>query len=271
MANGVAITAFNPVQKAGLSKKLVIFISIAILLAIGGTTAGMRAHQSEQRRQAANAANHPKETITDAKTELSGENTEPEPAATQKQTTVAYTPKPTTTAPAPAATPAPVVNTTNCLPPNPSIYATYYIGMTNSAYLQTNSYSPTTKVYAALQFAGLLTAVDAKQTVFFAPNDYMFDNLTTAQKAWMNQSPENMRSVLGWHIVTSCITWDGVNPIKDKPNTTLMTLNTLNGPVTFTFNNHGELDGVPVAIWDWFTSNGSVTFITDFIKPPQVP
>lgn len=139
--------------------------------------------------------------------------------------------------------------------------------MTNAQYLNTNAYGETNELYDALQFAGLLDEVDTKQYVVFAPNDYAFNNLSAAQLAWMNQSPENMRSVLGWQIATSCITYDGVNPVKNA--TGLVTIQTLNGTVTYYPGSPGKIENTSVAIWDWFTSNGSVTFV-GFIKPPQI-
>ncbi|HUP26558.1 MAG TPA: fasciclin domain-containing protein [Candidatus Limnocylindrales bacterium] len=265
------------------NKKLLgIFSAAVVVLVAAGVFTTLRIRQNSQRHRTP-TTNAPQ--LTQSTGVASGSDSSlspqgsPTPASAPKPsiTSPAATPKPkapvTSPTPAPSVAPTPKpVNTTNCLPDNPSPYATHYIGMTNSGYLQTNSYGETNKLYAALQFAGLLSAIDAKQVVVFAPNDYIFDNkLTATQLAWMNQSPENMRSVLGWQIVTSCITWDGVNPVKDKPLGQAVTLNTLNGPVTYIHGGPGKVENADIAIWDWFTSNGSVTFITDFIKPPQVP
>ncbi|MDB5168645.1 MAG: hypothetical protein JWO41_1 [Candidatus Saccharibacteria bacterium] len=137
--------------------------------------------------------------------------------------------------------------------------------MTNSQYLQTNNYVNTNKLYAAFQFAGMINEINTKQYVVFAMDDSIWDNLTASQVAWMNASPANMRSVLGWQVATYCITYDGVNPIKGR--SAPLAFNTLNGTVTYTAGGVGQLDGTPVYIWDWFTSNGAVT-ITDFIHPP---
>lgn len=176
---------------------------------------------------------------------------------------------PSGSTPAPANPPAPP-NTTNCLPPNPGQYDTYYIGKTNSQYLQTNSYVTTTKLYSALQFAGLINTVNTKQYVVLAMDDSAWSALTQAQLDYMNASPANMRSVLGWQIITSCITWKGVNPVQDLPVGTTLTVNTINGPVTFTARASGGLGtfgNARVGIWDWFTSNGAVT-IAGFVKTP---
>lgn len=184
-------------------------------------------------------------------------------------------PKTTTTPSAPADTPAPApapaVNTTNCLPPNPSPYATHYISMTNSQYLQTNGYVNTTKMYAALQFAGLLNTINSKQYVVLAMDDSQWSNFTQAQLDWMNASPANMRSVIGWQVITSCITWNGVNPVKDMTVGTTRSVTTLNGPVTYLhLSSGGYFGNGKVAIWDWFTSNGSVT-IAGFVDTSSIP
>lgn len=187
--------------------------------------------------------------------------------------TKAGTPAKTTTiSPTPTPAPNPTPNTTNCLPPNPSPYATYYIGMTNSQYLQTNSYVHTTKLYAALQFAGLIDTINTKQYVVLAMDDTGWNSFTQSQLNWMNASPTNMRSVLGWQIITSCITWNGVNPVKDIPAGTTQSVNTLNGSVTFTSqaNGNGTFGNGTVGIWDWFTSNGSVT-IAGFVNTSSIP
>jgi len=211
-----------------------------------------------------------KDTVAKAQAQATSPpaNMPPPTAAASNQTTAKVKTPPVT----PAPTSTPWVNTKNCLPQNPSQYATYYIGMTNSQYLQTNGYGDTTKLYAALQFAGLIDTVNSKQYVVFAPDDWVFDNkLTAAQLAWMNQSPANMRAVLGWQIATSCITWAGVNPVENLATSTKVTVNTLNGPVTYTHGGPGTLGNAGIAIWDWFTSNGSVTFVTDFVDKSAIP
>lgn len=100
-------------------------------------------------------------------------------------------------------------------------------------------------------------------------DDAVWDDLTTSQQAWMNASPSNMASVLGWQVITSCITFDGVNPIKNMANGATRTVNTLNGPITYTQINNGQgtFGSATVAMWDWFTSNGSVT-LAGFVNPP---
>jgi hypothetical protein len=189
------------------------------------------------------------------------------------------TPKPTTPAPTSAPTPAPTAttaptpttNTTNCLSPSSSQYA-YYPSMTNSQYLQTNGYANTTKLYAALQFAGLINTINSKQYVVLAMDDSQWSNFTQAQLNWMNASPANMKSVLGWQIVTSCITWNGINPVKDMTNNATRTVTTLNGPVTYTHKTQGPgaFGNGKVGIWDWFTSNGAVT-IAGFVNTTSIP
>ena len=125
---------------------------------------------------------------------------------------------------------------------------------------------------AAIEFAGLKSQVDGKQVIVLTPNDYVFENkLTPSQLAWMNQSPANMKSVIGWHIITQCITYNGLNPTKDKASGTTISLTTLNGPITFTQTGYGKFENAEIAIWDFFTENGAVTFVTNFVKPPQVP
>ena len=190
-----------------------------------------------------------------------------ESGAIVNKTTSSVATKPSST-PLPA--PAPAPNTTSnaetngCLPPNASVYAKYYIGMSNSAYLQTNSYIETTKFRNALNYAGLLGTIDAKKTVVFAVSDYVFNNnLSASQLAYMNASPANMKSVLGWHIITSCVIWSNYIENVKSP----ITLNTLNGPVIYDPTT-GTVNGSSMGIWDWFTSNGAVHIISNLIAPP---
>ena len=185
---------------------------------------------------------------------------------------IATKPKTPALSPTPVPPPSSAPNTTNCLPPNPNSYATTYTNMTNSQYLQTNSYSNTTKFYAALQFAGLIGTINTKQYVVLAMDDSRWGNFTPTQLNWMNASPANMRSVIGWQIITSCITWNGVNPVKDMAAGATLTVNSLNGTVTFTsgVNGLGKFGNGPVGIWDWFTSNGSVT-IAGFVNLSSIP
>jgi hypothetical protein len=206
-------------------------------------------------------------------------------APTPPSTSVAAPPSPSKTttkpktsvinpapAPTPPPAPGPTPNTTNCLPPNPSSYATYFTGMTNAQYLQTNSYVNTTKIYAALQFAGLINTINTKQYVVLAMDDSQWNSFTQAQLNWMNASPTNMRSVLGWQVIISCITWNGVNPVKNMAAGATLTVNTLNGPVIFTSQTSGlgKFGNGSVSIWDWFTSNGSVT-IAGFVNLSSIP
>ncbi len=137
---------------------------------------------------------------------------------------------------------------------------------TNTAFMGTETYLATKKFKAALEFAGLTSIVDGKNTVVFTMTDSIFDSLSIAQKEYMNLSPENMRSVLGWHIITSCQTYASVFKNATAP----ITLQTLNGPVTYTTSGHGKVEAAEIAIWDWFTINGAVHYITGFIKPPQI-
>lgn len=178
------------------------------------------------------------------------------------------------TAPQAPSTPSaatPPASTTGCLPTNPSQYDLYYQHMTSSQYLQTNGYANTAKLYAGLQFAGLLDTVNRKQHVVLTMADGAWDNLSQAQRDWMNASPANMRSVLGWQVITSCITYKGVNPTKDMAAGTTQVVNTLNGSITYTAGGSmGKFENAPVYMWDWYTSNGAVTF-SDFVRPPVVP
>lgn len=132
-------------------------------------------------------------------------------------------------------------------------------------WMLSNSYSTAGKFKAAIDFAGLTSVVNSNNVVVFAPNDYVYDNyLTSDQKAFMEASPDNMRSVIGWHIVKSCVTWAGQTSGATSP----MTIQTLNGPVTYTPGSPGKVNNARIAMWDWFTSNGAVHLITNFIAPP---
>ena len=134
------------------------------------------------------------------------------------------------------------------------------------AVLNANSYSSTKKMHDAIEFAGLTASANSPKTVILAPNDYVFSTLTKAQTDFMNASPANMKSVIGWHIVTSCVVWGGQMD-SAKSN---ITMNTINGPVTWSPEYHGKVNGVDMAIYDFFTSNGAIHFITGFIKPPAL-
>ena len=264
---------------AFLSRPKVIVISLIAVVAL--VSLGLYARQqSVNNSKSEIAAKTSKQTMSKA----NDNKTTPQDAATLSQqkaktpsgTTPTKTTKPSsptaTPAPVPAPAPAPAANTTNCLAPNPSPYATYYISMTNSQYLQTNSYVTTTKFYAALQFAGLLDTINSKQYVVLAMDDSGWNKFTQAQLNWMNASPANMKSVIGWQVITSCITWDGINPVKNMTIGATRTVNTLNGAVTYTHNTGGlgAFGNGKVGIWDWFTSNGSVT-VAGFVNTASIP
>ncbi len=174
----------------------------------------------------------------------------PTAAATAKKTTPTST-APTT--PTPTTTPA----STNCGQSTDD---------NNMALLNANSYSSTKKMHDAIEFADLTSAVNSAKVTVIAPNDYVFGNLTKAQADYMNASPANMKSVIGWHIVTGCYTWSSQFS-SSKVN---ITLNTLNGPVVWSPDYHGKVNGVDMAIYDFFSSNGVVHLITGFIKPPAL-
>jgi hypothetical protein len=257
------------------------FIAAAVIMfaAICGLGAYGR-HVYLQRTKVTLPAENIQKTIAvnddekDKQTESKPNTSTPEPSAPNPGPKTGATKPSVSVAPAtppPAPTPAPQVNTTNCLPPNPSPYATHYITMNNSQYLQTNGYANTTKLYAALQFAGLIDTINTKQYVVLAMDDAQW-NFTQAQLDWMNASPANMRAVLGWQIITSCITWNGINPVKDMAAGTTRTVNTLNGTVTYTSggNGPGTFGSGGIGIWDWFTSNGSVT-IAGFVNTTAIP
>lgn len=190
-------------------------------------------------------------------------------AATTKTSSIS-SPHTTTTivpTPAPITAPVPIVNTTSCMPADASLFEKAMATTLTSAYLGPGGYSPTIKFRAALNYAGLLSTVDNAKVVVFAPNDYSYDNsLSVAQLAYMNQSPANMRSVIGWHIITSCVIWHG--NIQNVKST--ITLQTLNGAVTYTPGGTGKIEAAEIAMWDWFTTNGAVHYITAFIHPPQI-
>ena len=212
---------------------------------------------------------------TTAETRKTTAETQDAPIAAPSQTSQTpstQTQSPSTPrAPSTPSTATPPASATGCLPTNPSQYDLYYQHMTNSQYLQTNGYANTAKLYAGLQFAGLLDTVNRKQHVVLTMADGAWDNLSQAQRDWMNASPANMRSVLGWQVITSCITYKGVNPTKDMAAGTTQVVNTLNGSITYTAGGSmGKFENAPVYMWDWYTSNGAVTF-SDFVRPPVVP
>ncbi len=253
------------------------------IVVVGLTSLGLYAHHLSIHNAKITAAKHTISTKhTSANPKLakveqpsaitpssSNKSTPTQTPSTPVKTTVKATNPAAVPPPLPTPATAPTPNTTNCLPPNPSPYATTLIHMTNSQYLQTNGYANTARLYAAFQFAGLINTINSKQYVVLAMDDSQWNSLTQTQLDWMNASPANMRSVVGWQVITSCITWDGVNPVKNLPSGATQTVNTLNGPVTFTSgaNGLGTFGNGSVAIWDWFTSNGSVT-IAGFVKTP---
>lgn len=267
-----------------------VVIGLLALITISAVGAGVwRVHSQRSRSQAAaaqsalhtnpltlqakTAAKASSETANSATTKPAGTLAQPASpkavAATTKSTPVPA-PKPTPVpapTPTPVPTPTPTPNTTNCMPSDANSYETAMATRSTSNYLASGGYDSSVKFRAALEYAGLLAIIDSPKVVVFAPNDYVYNSkLTTAQLAFMNQSPANMRSVVGWHIITSCVIWHGnMQNVK-----TTMTLQTLNGPVTFTPSSLGSINQAGVAMWDWFTTNGAVHYITDFIKPPQV-
>jgi len=258
----------SSLRKILSNKKLLIVGAASVIVLSGvGTSYAMYQNNQTSKRKAAEAA------LT--KKIVEQEQNEPvktEPEKTVEEKTVTEKPK----GPAveqskvPIGEPKETVAVANCLPADANQYVTANVNKTNSEYLQNSSFGDTTKFYSALEFAGLIGKVNESQITVFAPNDYVFtDKLTPDKLAWMNQSPENMKSVIGWHIVIGCITWAGVNPIEGKSGTTI--LNTLNGPVTLTYDAPGTVGNAKVGMWDWFTSNGSVTLISDFVQPPSVP
>lgn len=176
------------------------------------------------------------------------------PASTKTTPTAAAT-KPASS-PKPVATQPTTAASTSCTGQSS--------GDNNMAVLNANSYSSTKKMHDAIEFAGLTSAVNAAKVTVIAPNDYVFSTLTKAQTDFMNASPANMKSVIGWHIVTGCVVWSGQMD-SAKSN---ITMNTLNGPVTWTPDYHGKVNGVDMAIYDFFSSNGVIHLITGFIKPP---
>jgi hypothetical protein len=133
--------------------------------------------------------------------------------------------------------------------------------------LQDNGYTSTKKFYDALQFAGLIDEVNKPNTVVFAVNDWVFDHgLTQAQLDYMNMSPANMKSVLQWQVVHSCITWAG--DISTSSGDVALT--TMGGQVVHHYGSPGNIDGVQMAMWDFFSRTGAMHLITGFIRPPNV-
>ncbi len=195
-------------------------------------------------------------------------------ASTQKPAPGATTSSPSTKTPAATTQPAPTLppatatvttDPNSCLPSDASVYDKYYIHMNSSTYLNGNRYANTVKFSNAINFAGLQSIVDAKKTVVFAIDDYAFNQLSASQLAFMNASPANMKSILGWHVITSCVIWHhNMNAVKSP-----ITLNTLNGAVTYYPGSPGKINNTSMAIWDWYTSNGAVHIISGFIAPPS--
>lgn len=258
-------------NKRSKPQMLVILLAIIlVLIAMGGglyyrhnRTQNAKTVATQQDKKEQEAAEQNK-----AKDETEAVTTPVQQAPTLKKPATEQAPAKTPVSNTPSAP-----NTTNCLPSNPSKYYLTHSQKTNSQYLQTNSYVDTSKLYAGLQFAGLINTINTKQYVVLAMSDTAWDSLTQAQRTWMNASPANMKSVLGWQIITTCFTWKGVNPASELATGTTKTVMTLNGPVTFTANGPngtglGTFDSGRVGIWDWFTSNGAVT-IAGFVRPPQ--
>lgn len=278
--HGQAVVSANieEVAKKFFLQARFLVAAAVLVLGIGGVGTYQYVQQSSRNKPVVTETQPSQNTAPTEKQEAKTAEeaqTEAAPAATStpKTTTTPKKTTTTTTTTTPTATPAPAPawsNTTNCLPQYPSTYQQTYKTMNNMGYLATNSYSNTTKMKAAIEFAGLTTQANAKYAVVLTPNDYSFDNkLTATQWAWMNASPANMKSVLGWHITTECITYDGVNPTKGKTGT--MSVQTVNGTITYSAGGIGKFESANVAIWDWFTSNGSVTFMSDFVKKPSIP
>lgn len=170
------------------------------------------------------------------------------------------------TQPAPPPPAPPISN--NCLPPNANQYQSTWSSKTTSQVLQSNGYTSTQKFYDALQFAGLLGTINNNKTVVFAVNDYVFDNdLTQAQKDYLYASPENMKAMLKWQIVPSCVIWSG----QIEKSTGPVSFQTLGGTVTHYVGSPGNIDGAKLAMWDFFSSNGAMHLMSDFIRPPVLP
>jgi len=266
-------------NKVYLSAKLWLLVATGMVMGLAFYGYHNQAHKTaivEVTGKTSHVSSTPSKPATPVPTQQPAATNQPAKSSSPQTQSVTPSTNTKSSTPAPPPTPAPTlapwVNTTNCLPQNPNQYETYYANMTNSQYLQTDGYVNTDKLYAALQFAGLLGTINSKQYVVLAMDDAQW-NFTQTQLDWLNADPAHMRQLLGWQVITSCITYNGVNPIKNMANGTTQTVNTLNGPVTFTARANGGLgtfDSGSVGIWDWFTSNGSVT-ICGFVKPSAVP
>lgn len=152
---------------------------------------------------------------------------------------------------------------TNCLPENPSVYQETYTNITNGTFLKNGSYAATSDFYDALEFSGLLSTVNANKATVFAVSDYVFqNNLTPTETTYVNSSAAKMKELLGWHVITSCKTW------QDDLNGKTVTLSTMNGNVTYNGAGMGTIGDATGAIYDWFTKNGVVHFLSDFIDVP---
>lgn len=261
---------FMPPEQSGhkrLVTKKKLIVGVLILLVMVGAGGGYFYNRQQQtnarlareltEKQNAEAA---KKLAEEAKMKAEAEE------AAKKAEQTATPPKTSTKSPTKTTTTTQTAQKLGCGPEGSSGSGT------TTSYLGTNSYAETSKMLAAIEFAGLKSQVNAKQVVVLTPNDYVFETtLTPTQLAWMNQSAENMKSVIGWHVVTECITYNGLNPTKDKAAGATVSLKTLNGTITYTQTGYGKFENAEIAIWDFFTENGAVTFVTGFVKPPQVP
>jgi hypothetical protein len=244
-------------NQSGVMHHLAI-LAVVVIAVVGGV--GWKVYKSSQHTKNNSAQSTPATKNAKDKTETkSGDKSlEPVKASSKNPTAVSTKPK----APATTPKPAPAVST-NCQANGPGQYDVY-AGVNNVTFLKTNDYSGASKMAEAIKFAGLESVANGQKTVVFASNDYVFSKLTKAQTDFMYASPANMKSVIGWQIVQSCVTYSG-GMSNQKTNTTI---HTVNGPITWTAQGHGFLGNAEMAIWDWYTSNGAVHFLTDFAKPP---
>ena len=159
----------------------------------------------------------------------------------------------------------PAARAVNCSPADASVYDLANADKTTLEYLRTGTYLSTSEFYDAIVFAGLESTVNANGTVVFAPSDFVFDSLTQAQRDYLYSSPNNMKSFLKWHIVSSCVVWaDDIEFLTGSRK-----ISTLGGSATYVAGSPGTLAGQTVGIWDFYTKNGAVHYIGGFI--PFIP
>jgi len=247
-------------NQKGFVHLLILFLIVAVVASIGltgwrivrkGTTASGQPTTSGTSETSTQKVVRP---LTAAVALKEAATSQPTKTVAPRQQTAPVTTQNTPVVAQPA--PRPPV-TTNCATP---LYT-----VTNTEFMGNNNWLVTKKFKDALDFAGLTSIANGNKTVVFTINDTAFDSLTKAQLDFMYLSPANMRSVLGWQIMQSCVIFS-----PDLETTPPITWQTLNGPVTYTNGGRGHIGTAQMDMWDFFTSNGAVHYIDGYINPPQL-